>query len=359
MRSRLVLSGWVFLALAAAPAACENAKRPPDGRGTEATATAPAATSQPASKIVLVRIGDKAVVTQAEFTHDILWVPEKQRARRTREILGGLIEQKRFELYVREHPELVPAETVEAELDKAMAYYKVDSLQELERALEKKSIPMAEFQSRMALQIARQNLAMKGVNRGKDEKERRKIYEANPDHFNGSRRTVKHILISVPPWATPAERQAARDQIAKIRDDLVAGRRAWSQCVEESHCNTRFNDGLIGSLPRHLRFTEPVATVAWSLKVGELSDIVESNLGFHLVKVTGQQPAYRVEREPYRRAIAEVQKKYPTVGVRAPVLPPTPEPTTKPAPASDRAKPARKPRPVRKSRPARKPPRAR
>ena len=204
---------------------------------------------------------------------------------------------------------------------------------------------------------------------GEDEKERKKIYDANPGHFNGTRRTVKHILIGVPLWATPAERQAARDRIARIRDDLISGRRAWSQCVEESDCNTRFNDGLIGSLPRHLRMIEPVATIAWSLKVGELSDIVGSSSGFHLVKVTGQEPAYRdfddpktevemkayLEREPYQRAIAEMQKKHPIVGVRSPVLPPVPEPATKPAPASGRARPARKPSPGPKPRPARRP----
>ncbi len=341
MRSRFVLCGGVLLMWVAARAeVAEKAEDPPPPASSPATAPGGAAATQPASEIVLVRIGDKAVVTQAEFDRELRAIPpERLHLAMVRNIVARMAEKKLFLLYIENHPDLVTDEDLEAEFERTMKQGKLKTREELEQRLLARGMTFAEFRERNVLLVARNKLARRGVEMGKDEESLKKMYEANPDHFNGARVTAKHILISVPVYATPAQREEARAQITRIHDDLVSGKRTWDECVQESHCTTRSGGGLIGDIPRYLRFAEPVAKAAWSLEVGELSGVVESQLGLHVVKVIGRKPPYRdfdnkrtkldmralLQKQPYADAIKEMRKKYPVVGVQPPRLPPIPE----------------------------------
>ena len=95
MRSSFpVLCGWGVPALVTVAAAgCESAGCPPARAPEQAITTAPASTSQPASEIVLVRVGDKAVVTQAEFEKRILWVPADRRYKFVRDIVERIFKR--------------------------------------------------------------------------------------------------------------------------------------------------------------------------------------------------------------------------------------------------------------------------
>jgi len=338
MRSSFsVLCGRVFCVLVMlAAVGCESVRTQAVRAPGEAITTAPAGTRQPASETVLVRLGDRDVVTQAEFEKEILRVHSDRRRWLARDTVAGLAYSKLLLFYIAEHPELVPEEKVEAAIKLSIKTFKVKTREELERKLNGKGTTWDEFRRRKILLVARNTLGARGGEKAKDEDFLKQIYDANPDDWNGARVTTRHILINVPIYATPAERQAARKRIEKIRDDLVSGKRTWEECVKESEYNTRFAGGLIGDIPRHGRYNESIARAAWSLEVGEVSDIIEDNLGLHLVQVTGRKPGHRdfddrrtrmtmegwLRAQPYNNVLREMLKRYPIIGVRAPTLPP-------------------------------------
>lgn len=96
-------------------------------------------------------------------------------------------------------------------------------------------------------------------------------------------RTLRHILITINDQMPGSERDAARARIEAIRARLIKdGSRFGEQALKHSECPTAMNGGLLGRVPRGKLYPE-VEAVAFALVPGELSDIVESPIGFHVV----------------------------------------------------------------------------
>ena len=120
---------------------------------------------------------------------------------------------------------------------------------------------------------------------------------------------------------------------------------AWAEWVAKSDCASREKDGDLGHFRRYLRlrYGDILSRAAFALEVGELSDVVETFWGFHLVQITGKTPAWMDWKEskrwikhwlpgkPLDDAIAEALEKYPIVGVREPISQPATQPATAPA----------------------------
>ena len=95
--------------------------------------------------------------------------------------------------------------------------------------------------------------------------------------------TLRHILITVNDDVPGSQRAAAQAKIEAIRARLEKdlGRFA-EQALKHSECPTAMNGGLLGKVPHGKLFAE-VESVAFQLQPGELSAVIESPLGFHIV----------------------------------------------------------------------------
>ncbi|MHC4796797.1 MAG: peptidylprolyl isomerase [Planctomycetota bacterium] len=319
-------------------AASVSTSQPTISSETGAT-SAPATSSAPAlvawSKIVLVRLGDKEEITQADFALMVSAVPLEKYERLKDPKFRELISKRQMKLYGEEHPDLVSETEVDEAVKKFMKDAKLKTPKELEDRLAKFGTSLKRFRLRKRLRIAHSKLVKEGVDRGKDVDKLRKMFEDNPWEFDGTRVEARHIMMRLEPYYTPAERAEKRNKLAKIREDLDSGKRTWDQCVEESESGTKLRGGKMGSFPRHRRLSygEPVAKAAFALKPGELSEIVEGPYGFHIIEATGRKPGYktfeqvksqikiRLQEEVFEEAVKEINSKYPIVGVRAPMKP--------------------------------------
>jgi len=297
------------------------------------TSTAPA--TQPAQKKVLIRFGDAEVITQADFEFAMRNTPiDKYEMFRELKI-NELVLEKMFALYVKDHPELVSEEEIQKELEKSIKQAKLKTIEELEKKLNKAGTTMQQFRERKRRRLVLAKIINRGVQQGNDEDYLKKLFKENPSDYDGTLVTARHIMIRVVPYHTPAQREERRRKLAKIREDLISGKRTWEECVKESHAKTRFKNGELGSFPRHMRliYGEPVAKAAFELKIGEYSDIIEAPTGFHLVQTTGRvagnssyEKAKRnmkiwLQRKAMEEVAEEVRTKYPIIGVQAPTRP--------------------------------------
>ncbi len=103
---------------------------------------------------------------------------------------------------------------------------------------------------------------------------------ANPD----AEYRLAHILVSVPDGATPEQRAAARAKIDGLRARIVAGEDFASIAVAESDGQQALQGGDLDfraadALPSLF------ASTAAKLSVGELSPVLETGNGFHLVQL--------------------------------------------------------------------------
>lgn len=103
-------------------------------------------------------------------------------------------------------------------------------------------------------------------------------------------RLLRHILVTINDDLTDNQRQAARSRIDAIRTRLVKEPpRFAEQALKHSECPTAINGGLLGQVPRGQLYPE-LDAAAFALDEASLSEVVESELGYHLICCERIQP---------------------------------------------------------------------
>lgn len=126
-------------------------------------------------------------------------------------------------------------------------------------------------------------------------------------------RTLRHILLTINEQLPGNERAAARARIDEIRLRLLKSpRRFGEQAFKHSECPTAMDGGRLGSVRRGQLYAE-LEAAAFALAVGELSAVVESPLGFHLVQclaveADGELP-FSAVRQKISDSIAQSRRK--------------------------------------------------
>ena len=111
------------------------------------------------------------------------------------------------------------------------------------------------------------------------------FYAGNLDNFTGSEKIhSRHILMVVDSGATNAERQAARQRAETARQRAVAGEDFATLAAELSEGPNAARGGDLGFTARG-QMVEAFDDAVWALEPGEISDVVESRLGYHVIKV--------------------------------------------------------------------------
>jgi peptidyl-prolyl cis-trans isomerase C len=97
--------------------------------------------------------------------------------------------------------------------------------------------------------------------------------------------TASHILVRVNPDASADQRADARRRAAGIRDQILGGAdfgRTARDLSEDT--GTALAGGLVGTFPRG-QMVPAFEAAAFSVKPGEISDVVETPFGFHIIRV--------------------------------------------------------------------------
>lgn len=129
-------------------------------------------------------------------------------------------------------------------------------------------------------------LKMKGISDPEvPEEEIRKFYDKDPGAYHRDE-TVKasHILIKAGEDIDPEEKEKAREQAKKIRKEIIEGRDFAEIAKEYSEDGKAPEGGDLGYIKRGYMPSEFDA-VAFALEKGTVSDIVETQYGYHIIKV--------------------------------------------------------------------------
>ncbi|HKI33994.1 MAG TPA: peptidylprolyl isomerase [Gemmataceae bacterium] len=122
----------------------------------------------------------------------------------------------------------------------------------------------------------------------------KRYYEENKDYFDEVLVRASVIVLKVPRNAPPAEKQAARDNLLAIRAHIVAGKLDFAKAARSySQDQTAAEGGDLGEFPRKMVMPEPIAKAAFALPVNGVSDVVETDYGLQLIKVTERKPGER------------------------------------------------------------------
>ena len=135
------------------------------------------------------------------------------------------------------------------------------------------------------------------------------FYKTNPDQFKQPERVrASHILISVPQDGDAAAKTAAKKKAEQILKDVKAGKDFAALAREHSQDpGSAANGGDLGLFAQG-QMVGPFNDAAFSLKPGATSDLVETQFGFHIIRVAEKQPARTVPLEEVRPQLEQFLK---------------------------------------------------
>jgi parvulin-like peptidyl-prolyl isomerase len=174
-------------------------------------------------------------------------------------------------------------------------------------ALEQIGISDGELRTELGRQLAIQEMIDKDITPATtvSEQESTDFYENNPAFFFSPEQVrASHILILVSPDAGEEEKSEARSRITEIRKRIVAGEDFAELAGQFSEDNSGMNGGDLGFFQRE-QMVKPFADAAFSLQIGELSEVVTTQYGFHLIRVTDRKAESVVPFEQVQLKIFE------------------------------------------------------
>ena len=139
----------------------------------------------------------------------------------------------------------------------------------------------------------------------------RSAYEKNAKgNVSPEERRASHILIQSPADAPEADQKAARARIESIQQQVKKNPADFARLAKEHSQDpgSAAKGGDLGFFPRGA-MVKPFEEAVFSLKEGQTSDVVRSEFGFHLIRVTGIKAEKVRSFEESRDAIATELKQ--------------------------------------------------
>lgn len=146
------------------------------------------------------------------------------------------------------------------------------------------------------------------------DKEIKAYYDGNPKFFNRPDQVkASHILIKVDSGASDSQKAAARKKIKEIRQKLQKGENFADLAKKFSEGPSGAKGGDLGYFRRG-QMLKPFEEVAFALKPGQISDVVETRFGYHLIKVIDKKSKDPVAYEEVKDKIQQHLKQQKSVG---------------------------------------------
>ena len=137
------------------------------------------------------------------------------------------------------------------------------------------------------------------------DEELQKFYDENKEGFSqGETVTASHILIKVDPTDDDTAKAAKRARIEDLRKQLLDGADFAELAKANSDCPSASAGGDLGSFGKGQMVPE-FEDAAFAQPVGSVGDVVETQFGYHLIKVTDHQKAKELDFNEVKTRISD------------------------------------------------------
>ena len=134
--------------------------------------------------------------------------------------------------------------------------------------------------------------------------ETKAFYDGNRSYFSQPNQVkASHILVKVDSQGDDTQKETAKKKIESIQEKLKNGEDFAELAINNSDCPSGSRGGDLGFFgPGSM--VKPFEEAAFSLNPGDVSDIVETQFGYHIIKVTDKKEAKEIS---YPEAKANIE----------------------------------------------------
>jgi parvulin-like peptidyl-prolyl isomerase len=145
-----------------------------------------------------------------------------------------------------------------------------------------------------------------------DETEIKKFYDEHPNEMTRPADVeASHILVKSTPTDPPERKTEARKKIDEALQKVKAGEDFGAMAQTFSEDSTAARGGALGAI--HPGQTVPAfEQAAFKLAVGQISDVVESQFGYHIIKVTAKHDSVLMNLDEVKDRISSYLKQQKT-----------------------------------------------
>lgn len=123
-------------------------------------------------------------------------------------------------------------------------------------------------------------------------------YDGHPEQFMSEEQIhARHILVQCDPNAAPEVKTAAREKIDGLLRQVRGGGDFGTLARQNSDCPSKENGGDLGFFGRR-QMVPPFAEAAFALQPGQVSGVVETQFGYHIIKLEERRPGGKMELAP-------------------------------------------------------------
>ena len=284
------------------------------------TLASPAYVGESQSAEQKVAVVNGTVIKQAEFDSEMNRVLERlqrtgripndlERSQIKKQVLENLIAREL--LYQESQKKGIKVDQKEIEAQITALKGRFPSEVEFKNALSTANLTEADLRFQFERDVAIRKLLDDQIG-GKStvsEKESRAYYDGNLESFKKSEQVrASHILIKVDPGADEAKKAEARTKIESLQAKLKNGEDFGALAKEYSEGPSGPKGGDLGFFGRG-QMVKPFEETAFSMKPGQVSGMVETRFGYHLIMVTERTPESTLSYEEVKDRLEQYLKQ--------------------------------------------------
>ncbi len=232
-------------------------------------------------------------------------LPEERMGEIRGQLLDEMINQELLYQESQKQGLKIDARKVEEEMDALKARYK--DPQEFQQLLSEMHLTEKKIKEQMEQKMAIRAWLDKEIISSIDvsDEAAKSFYDQNPAYFAQPAQVhARHILIKVEEGATTETKQAARKKIEELKKRIDAGEDFSALAREHSECPSAANGGDLGYFAQG-KMVKPFSDKAFSMKVNEVSDPVETNFGYHLIQILDRRESNTVTFDEAKEKIKQ------------------------------------------------------
>jgi peptidyl-prolyl cis-trans isomerase C len=184
------------------------------------------------------------------------------------------------------------------------------TLEEAEQDIKKQGMSIDDIKNEIYWQVCIEKLyASKPENKLVTEADAKKFYDDNPQYFEQPEQVqASHILIKTE-GLDDAKKAEARKKLEGILKDVKTGKDFAELARANSDCPSKEKGGDLGLFGKG-QMVKPFEDAAFAMKVGDVSDIVETQFGYHIIKLTDHKDAKKYTFDEMKtKIIAELNRQ--------------------------------------------------
>lgn len=264
-------------------------------------------------------------ITELAVQRGLKRVPPAHHAEARAEIIDYLVDNVLLDQYLQQLRIEVSDQEVDRRAQEILGEIKRGG-QTLENVMQELMLTEQELRSQLAAELRWEKFADAQAN----DKALHELFDKNPEMFDGSMVRARHILLS-PPAADPKAAEQAKLQLLRFKQQIEeaaakevaklppgsdestrekARNRALEEAFaevahKESACPSKEKGGDLAWFRRVGNMVEPFARAAFALKPYQISDVVATKFGYHLILVTDRRPGKEAKFEEVKEVVKD------------------------------------------------------